>query len=447
MPDQEPLETSSSSLHNAPDDAYLDSDSDFDIDAAHLPPGEPSSLNSAQSTFLGVSLTLFTSIIAIPTYLLTTLLGLVILVALVAPGESFDVEYFLGSAIFGVLLAIAIWVITAVWNTAKRGLVGAVRTALFPPLGRYLMAGLLLFLAMRGISTAEQAAPIPLLRGLFFGYAAFLPIIALPLAGNLSLKFGKWLHRLGSRSPFRAGALAMGALSFTLFWGTIFFGLYLERDAPSGEWQNLIAALDSESSEHLADDSSEPQAQYMGIFSGNGWTEKNEIIARRRDECFEGLATESEHLLAHRRWSSFRHLHTREDAEDAIWLTILKVCEAHGEEPKEDFRTYFHRSLSNTLIDFNKANRRSGSLCHLDIELERSHGIRPPRPDEFTRHRQDLARVQRAFCTLTPNQQKALQYTSLGYKAPEIARELNTTPANVRQLVTRGRQKLQQELH
>lgn len=418
-------------------DPFSDSEKDpYRHEAPYSGLEDSSSLNLAQRALLNLPVTILAFCISIPAYLLLAFFwAIILLVQVPRPLEGLEEDLVIGGGLLGLLFALTLWGVVAFWRLVKHDLMTFFDALLSPPLGRYFVTTLILFMMMKGISTPEYAAPHPFYTGLFVGFGALLPFIAFPRVMEWTFDLSQWIYRQGSKSPYRAGALTVVSSSILLCMGLPFCAPPEEKEKMLEEFR--VAFAPNEEAE-------EKEAQYMGIYSGGNWTEEDEIIARRLEECFQLLGPENQRFIAKSRWISYPHLHTVEDAEDAVSATTMKVCESHSKAPKENLIPYFQQSLRNTMRDYNRKSYRA--QCILHIELEETRGITIPRPDDETFRRARMQRVNSAFCKLNENQQIAVKYSALGEDHNQLAARLNTSPANARQLVSRGRQKMQIKL-
>ena len=409
----------------------------FDTDNIHTePPVDEPSGESTLSTLprwsLAASIGLVTIVIATALYIAASMIwadiGIGVAGKMTGTTGADVPDGYWESLWAGLVLGVSIWVCVGLWRGARHQLDGLLKALLKPPIWIFVGIGVAMLIVLSGLFGGDQDLPI-FLSGTIGGYWLVTVVVALPWVVRISWTMARksygWLAQRRYRAGVFTGTMFTASMLFavTAGIGVLLLGAALEE-------------MDDEQSARATDEFAE-EAQFMGIFSGDGATEEDEIEARRRDECFNTLGDTSAEIFEQGQWKAYRRLRDEQRAQDAVFRAILKVCEAHGNDEKDNIEAYFHATLQNHLVDLEDRRVREAELCSID--LEGTTGLYPPDQRRQTTDREIFRAVQQAFCSLSSNQQDALQAFALGHSHREIADLLNTSPGNSRQLVSRAR--------
>lgn len=344
-------------------------------------------------------------------------LGFVYAMIEIALFDSAESPWPLTSGLSGMIAGSALLVVVGVWRGAREGLGRALQVMYRPPLWLY-SGGLLIIsvaMALWGLEGESRQA----FAGLLGGYLLVGTVMMIMWGAYLTLRIGRRVYSLGLRDRYWGGVVTVLALSSIFAFGTLWL--------ISGIMQKIA---ESESfAEFVERQSDEPEAQMMGIFSVGG-----DPVNERREACFQELADESSEIFKQGRWKAYRRLRSEDDALDAVYFTILRVCQAHGKSEKRNLESYFHASLTNQLSDFETLRIRDSEVCSIELPDQRSYST----PDVVYERARKMKDVQDIVCRLPEDQRNALKLHVTGHTHAEIARKLNVSTTNSRKLVSRA---------
>ena len=133
-----------------------------------------------------------------------------------------------------------------------------------------------------------------------------------------------------------------------------------------------------------------------------------------------------------------RRCASEEDAEDAVYTALIKVCTSNSLNEYNNLAAVFMTAARNQAIDILRGRR-----CE-PLDDETSVCL-PHFPDEI-RLESEIRAVDEALCRLNDLTQAALYYWAHGYTHREVATRLGITERKSRDLVGNGLKKLRREI-
>lgn len=146
-------------------------------------------------------------------------------------------------------------------------------------------------------------------------------------------------------------------------------------------------------------------------------------------------------------YTAYRILHQREDAEDCLQETFLRVWD-HLRELSDvrAFQLWVYRVLSNQALDIlrRRERQREGLESYESEVIHLARVSTPASPRELLRRSREVERIERAIEELPPRQKLVFVLRHFqGLKLAEIAEVLNSPLGTVKATLHNALQKLQ----
>lgn len=149
-------------------------------------------------------------------------------------------------------------------------------------------------------------------------------------------------------------------------------------------------------------------------------------------------------------YTAHRILHQREDAEDCLQETFLRVWDRLRElSDVRAFQLWVYRILSNQALDIlrRRERQREGLESYGSEVLHLARVSSPASPRELLRRSREVERIERAIEELPPRQKLVFVLRHFqGLKLTEIAEVLNSPLGTVKATLHNALQKLQGSL-